>query len=120
MNNRLVMTAALAVPFLLAACDSMPSVPSWMGGEKPKVEKLPGERVTVLPEAEALSADPSTAGLPVGFPPVTSNDAWPQHTGVMTDVNSNLALSGLPMDRRSQMLWARQIRGQNMFNEAPQ
>lgn len=29
----------------------------------------------------------------------------------------DLALSGLPMDRRSQMLWARRIRGENMFSE---
>jgi hypothetical protein len=35
-------------------------------------------------------------------------------------VRRELALAGLPMDRRSQLLWARQIRGENMFSERSQ
>lgn len=92
MNKPTFLLAALMLPLLLSACDY---APSWMGGEKPVAEKLPGERMTVLPEAQTLTADPAVQAIAFVLPPTTANQDWPQHTGMMTAETSNLALSGL-------------------------
>ncbi len=42
---------------------------------------LPGERISVLLREEGLRIDPSIADLDVTLPPVTRNEAWPQHGG---------------------------------------
>jgi outer membrane protein assembly factor BamB len=76
----------------LSACDYMPS---WMGGEKPEVVRLPGERFTVLPLAETVTADASAQTVSVSIPKALENSNWPQHTGYFTAASGNLLMSGM-------------------------
>lgn len=75
----------------LSACDYMPS---WMGGKTVEIERLPGERMTVLPVATELQADEAAKNIPVNLPPVNDNAEWPEHTGVFTSASSNLGGKG--------------------------
>jgi len=87
---RLILPLA-ALSLALGACDYMPS---WMGGKKAEIERLPGERLTVLPAATELQADDAAKSVPVTLPPVNANSEWPQHTGVFNSANSNLSVKG--------------------------
>lgn len=75
----------------VSACDYMPS---WMGGGKPEIERLPGERMSILPASTELQADETVKAVAFALPPVNENADWPQNTGLFTAVNSNLAAKG--------------------------
>lgn len=72
----------------LAACDSMPE---WMGGRKPNIERLPGERADALPDASAAAPDEALKALPVSLPAVNANADWPQHSAMISATGGNLA-----------------------------
>ena len=96
-NLRLV-HLGIAATLLLTACDY---VPTWMGGEEKKIERLPGDRITVLPVKSDVLPDADLASLAVALPAAYTNTEWPQHTGVITAATGNLALAGSLEDSRS-------------------
>jgi outer membrane protein assembly factor BamB len=86
------LTIALLTSLLvLSACDYMPS---WMGGKKPEITRLPGERITVLPGSIDSQPDDALKILPVSLPPAVENPDWPQHTGIINSASSNLVVKG--------------------------
>lgn len=87
MMNRFISVAFAASMLLLGGCES---IPSWMGGSKKTIERLPGDRTAVLPLGAALKPDESLASLPVVLPPATANTDWPLQAGLNAQ-NSNLA-----------------------------
>lgn len=87
MNKRtflILMACAVAT----TGCDYLPS---WMGGAKKKIERLPGERVSVLPVDSELQPDETLKSVPLMLPPPVQNPDWAQHTGAVTSETSNLA-----------------------------
>lgn len=68
------------LPLLLAltACESMPT---WLGGEgKKHVERVPGERVSVLRGTAPPEADATLAAQAYALPDTEANTAWAQHS----------------------------------------
>jgi outer membrane protein assembly factor BamB len=66
---------------LLAACD----IPTWMGGDPPKIERIPGERYEVLASDMLVTPDKASKRTPVDLPaPVTSN-TWRSPNEVMSE-----------------------------------
>ncbi|MEI7670007.1 MAG: PQQ-binding-like beta-propeller repeat protein, partial [Pseudomonadota bacterium] len=85
----------LACIFMLtvAACDSLPDLPEWMGDhEKPK---LPGTRIEVLNEASELKADAALAQISVVNEPIKSNENWRQTGGSPQGMTGNLQLTSI-------------------------
>jgi len=88
MKKILVVLPAL---MLVSACEYLPS---WMGGEKKEIVRLPGEREDVLNTQQALKTDDSLQQIALRLPAVTENSAWAQHTGQLTAASSNLSVKG--------------------------
>jgi outer membrane protein assembly factor BamB len=65
-------TLVLAAALILSGC-------SWFKSNK---EKLPGERISVLPTEKLLEADPDLESLVVTLPRPEANANWPQSGGV--------------------------------------
>lgn len=59
----------------LSACET-PRMPGWMGGDPPKIKKLPGERYDVLATETALKPDERAEEIPVDIPEQQANDSW--------------------------------------------
>ncbi|MFZ4125898.1 MAG: PQQ-binding-like beta-propeller repeat protein [Rickettsiales bacterium] len=59
----------------LAACGDT-RLPGWMGGDPPKIERLPGERYDVLATETALKADDSAKEIPIDVPEQQANTDW--------------------------------------------
>lgn len=95
--NRIALGFTLCLA--LSACDM--TIPSWMGGPPPEIERLPGERITVLPVDQALQPDPSLKDFPVAVPAPYENAEWPQHNGYITAATGNLAAKGAFEDESS-------------------
>jgi len=88
----------IAMTVILTGCSSMPS---WMGGGKKQYEPLPGDRVTVLPATQTITADAAAQAVAFSLPAATANVAWPQHTGTLTAATGNLALTGMLENKSS-------------------
>jgi outer membrane protein assembly factor BamB len=69
-------------------------VPSWMGGEEKPIERLPGDRVAVLPPAPALPADAAIQAVAFMLPDAVDNPSWMQQSGLLTAVTGNIAFAG--------------------------
>lgn len=89
-RHALILLALVA----LAACDSMPRVPSWMGGGDEEKPRLPGQRIDVLPEGASLQPDESMKELPISLPPPMPNSEWLQHGPPVSSAAGNLAAGG--------------------------
>lgn len=86
----LAMTAALLAA---SGCDYMPDdLPDWTGLGGEKVEKLSGERLTVVRNTTELQVSEAVRQAPFSLPPVSANAEWPQHTGMITAQSANLSL----------------------------
>lgn len=83
--------AALLSLFLLAACESLPT---WMGGDPVKEEKLKGTRIDVLDYQSELIADAQLADEKVTLLPPEVNGQWASETDVQHQGLENLAVSG--------------------------
>lgn len=79
---------------LLVALTACSSLPSWMGGEEKKVERLSGDRQAVLPLAQNITADSEIQSVAFILPRPVDNQNWQQHTGIITATSGNIALSG--------------------------
>lgn len=90
--------ACAAILLSLSSCDWLPS---WMGGAKKEVVKLPGEREDVLLSRIDLQADPAVAQVPFKLPPSVENPAWAQPTGQFTAANANLKAGDLMVSQRT-------------------
>jgi outer membrane protein assembly factor BamB len=88
----------LAMTIGLTACSSLPS---WMGGEKRHIERLPGDRLAVLPPSQNFVADSAVLATTFVLPPPIDNVNWPQHTGVLTATTGNIAFAGTLENRIS-------------------
>lgn len=77
----------LAIAMALSGCSYMPS---WMGGEKKKEEKLAGERITIMPGENQLASDPGIQAVPYRAPEAYKNSGWPQHSGNWPAEKGNL------------------------------
>lgn len=84
-------TSLIVVAMLLGACSYLPS---WMGGGDGEEEKLPGERIDVLPADTAIKPAESLKDDPVVVPDAAAQDAWPQDSGNAAHALSNIAFSG--------------------------
>ena len=87
-RSSLVCLSLIAVTLAVSGCSSMPS---WLGGRKKEVTKLPGDRIAVLPLSTALQPDDALKNTPVVLPVVSANGDWPQHNGFITPATGNLA-----------------------------
>lgn len=72
------MTALVA----LAACDTR--LPGWMGGDPPKVQRLPGERYDVMAAETELKPDEAVLEIPVDVPDQQANENWISINQAMT------------------------------------
>jgi outer membrane protein assembly factor BamB len=89
--------ALILLPLLAAGCGY---IPSWAGGDKKKpVEKVEGERLSVMRPATALEPDAALAATPPELPGQEANDAWPQHGG---NAEAHLTHPALPEKLASQ------------------
>jgi outer membrane protein assembly factor BamB len=79
---------------LLASCETMNDLTSWMGGEDDKAP-LPGKRIPVLSDISHLSPDDSLASTDVVVPAPKANDDWREAGGAPAGMTGNLALPGL-------------------------
>jgi outer membrane protein assembly factor BamB len=87
----------IATSLTLLAMTILPGcshLPSWMGGEKKPIERLPGDRLSVLPPAQSLPVDTAAQALAFTLPEPIDNPSWPQHTGVFTAGTGNIAFTG--------------------------
>jgi len=91
MNKKYLLAFMLTMPVAISGCSYMPG---WMGGAKENKPKLEGQRVDVLPVDLGLQPDESTKDMAITLPAVSSNEEWPQHTGMFNETNSNLAAAG--------------------------
>ncbi len=91
MNNFCRIASVALSLVVISGCDY---VPDWLGGADEEIERLPGERITVLPVATDLQADASLTTIPVALPAVNQNMEWPQHSGYFSSAGSNLGASG--------------------------
>jgi outer membrane protein assembly factor BamB len=91
---RIRSAALLAVAALaLAGCGG------WFGGVSKK--KIPGERISVLPQEEAISPDDRIASVAVKLPPETDNRDWPQPSGYSGEYISHPAARGFKVAWRT-------------------
>lgn len=90
----LVSAVAMAAVTLLAACDSVPDVPDWMGGGKEETGlKIEGERIAVLRQDSELTAD-DMSGAPMELAAAQSLAEWPQHSGSAAGYATTLTAAG--------------------------
>lgn len=97
MNNRRAVLLLCSLLPLLAACESLPS---WMGGSKKPIERLPGDRAAILPVGADLKADETLATLVVKLPPPVSKSDWAQ-AGEVASADGNLAAGALTQRRET-------------------
>ncbi|MBN8543979.1 MAG: PQQ-binding-like beta-propeller repeat protein [Alphaproteobacteria bacterium] len=67
----------------LSACSDT-RLPGWMGGDPPKIERLPGERYDVLATETTLKPDESVLDKPVDVPEQQANEDWRNINQVMS------------------------------------
>ena len=79
--------APILLCVLLSGCGI---VSDWFGS--PEAPPLPGKRVAILSNDNALQPDRSIASLPIRLPAPTVNDTWPQAGGNAVHALSHLAL----------------------------
>lgn len=89
MNKKIGLLIVMSLP--VAACSSMPSMPSWMGGREDEKPKLQGERQVALAVDKQLVPDSDVKGSNPVLPNVIANTDWPQHSGIFTAKNGNIA-----------------------------
>ncbi len=78
----------LAGTLALGGCSYLPS---WMGGEKKDIERLPGERVAAIAIDSSLKPDDSVKAVAFSAPAATANSDWAQHSGNVKAAGGNLA-----------------------------
>lgn len=83
------MSLMVASAFTLGACETFEQFLS-----PPNKANIRGERVSVLPTARTVTADPRLANEPVKLPRPTVNAEWPQPGGFADNVMHHLSASG--------------------------
>lgn len=83
--------AAIALVLALTGCETITSV-----FEKDKDPPLPGTRVSALPGATTVEADPSLASVAVKLPAPYTNGEWTQAGGAPGHAMYHLTLGDLP------------------------
>ena len=85
----------LAVPFVLAGLLSLGACETFDDFITPgqKVD-IRGERISVLPKAAAVEADPKLAGVAVVLPKPSVNADWPQPGGYPDNAMHHLSAQG--------------------------
>lgn len=91
MNRLRIVGLGCAMVTLLTGCDYMPT---WMGGKKEDIVRLPGERQEALPLPAGMQPDPAIAAMTVSLPAPVENSQWEQHTGMIPAASGNLAIKG--------------------------
>lgn len=85
------LVAAVGLVLVVAGCDTI-------GGlfGSPAEDKLPGERVSVLPADRGLSADAAVSDVPVRLPQPYANERWTHQGGSPAHAMYHLALTENP------------------------
>lgn len=89
-KTKLIVCALLLTS--LQACDSLPG---WMKGETKK-EVLPGDRIAILKQDEALSADASLSSTPMVLPDAEPRENWPAHSGNVDALLGHISFIDMP------------------------